>query len=106
MTAHQSVENIKYGYTGDNLVPSLHYRFSVNGFNNVTTKKMNAKAMKLVKSWLGFARSATVVIIHHPAVLDIPSISELTTKAKLAYLARVHLSPDPLIEESHLSLSL
>ena len=46
------------------LVPSLHYHFSVNRFKNVTTKKMNVKAMKLVKSWLGFTKYATAAIFH------------------------------------------
>ena len=67
---------------------------------------MNAKAMKLVKSWLGFTRSAIAAIIPHPIALDIPSIPKLTTKAKLAYLTTVHLLPNLLIKEiAFISLS-
>ena len=81
------------------LVPSLHYKCTVNGILKGTINKMNGLATKLIKSWLGITRSTTVAVLHHPAIMDIPFLSDFNTKAKLSYLSSVHLSPDPLIEE-------
>lgn len=55
--------------------------------------------MKKIKKWLGLTRSATAAIILHPDVIDIPSISELHTKAKLTFLSVISVSQDPMITE-------
>ena len=57
--------------------------------------KCNEKSRK----WLGLTRSATTAIVHHPNVIDIPSISELHTKAKLTFLSAISVSQDPKITE-------
>ena len=54
---------------------------------------------KCIKSWLGLTRSTSAAVLHHPNVLNIPSLASLKTKAKLSYLASVVVSQDPLIEE-------
>ena len=48
---------------------------------------------------MGLTRSATAAIILHPDVIDIPSISELHTKAKLTFLSVILVSQDPMITE-------
>ena len=40
-----------------------------------------------------------MAVIHHPAVLDIPSLAAQNTSAKLSYLTIVYLTPDPLLQE-------
>ena len=81
------------------LVPSLHYKFTVNKIFNGAIKIMNAKATKFIKSWLGLTRSTSVAVLHHAVILDIPFLSDYNTKAKLSYLSSVCRSPDPFIEE-------
>ena len=62
-------------------------------------KKLNGMTTKLVKQWLGLTRSTTTAVLHHPAVLDIPFLSDYSLKAKLNYLSSISLSEDPLIKE-------
>ena len=81
------------------LVPSLHFKLSVNPISTQTIKKANALATKCIKSWLGLTRSTTVAVLHHPDVLGIPFLKNYSTKAKLSYLSAVMVSKDPVIEE-------
>ena len=85
---------------------SLHYELSVNGISTSITKKLNSMATRFVKSWLGLCGSTTVAVIHHPSVLNIPTLESYSTSAKISYLAAVTVSPDPMIQEiSHIALS-
>ena len=86
-------------------MPSLHYRFAVNGIFTSTIRKSNALATKFVKSWLGLTRSTSVAVIHHPSILNIPFLSDYSTKAKLSFLSAVTTSKDPLIEIASVALS-
>ena len=88
------------------MIPSLHYDLAVNGISVSISKKLNSLATRYIKKWLGLTRSTTVAVIHHPSVLNIPTLESCSTSAKLNYLAAVILSPDPMIAEiSHFSLS-
>ena len=81
------------------VIPSLHYELSVNGASVSISRKLNSLSTRYVKKWLGLCRSTTVAVIHHPAVLNIPTLESCSTSAKISYLAAVTLSPDPVIEE-------
>ena len=81
------------------LVPSLHFKLSVNPISTKAIKKANALATKCIKSWLRLTRSATVAVLHHPDVLGILFLINYSTKAKLSYLSAVTVSKDPVVEE-------
>ena len=81
------------------MVPSFHFHLAVNNITESTCNKMQATAMRKIKQWLGLTRSTTTAIIHHPNVIDIPSILELRTKAKLVFLSSINTSQDPMITE-------
>ena len=87
------------------LVPCFHYHLAVDTISTSTFKKMQANAMRKIKKWLDLTRSATTAIVHHPDVIDIPSISELHTKAKLTFLSAISVSQDPMITELESLLS-
>ena len=87
------------------MVPSFHFHLAVDTIRASTIKKMQANAMRKIKKWLGLTRSTTTAIIHHPDVIDIPSISELQTKAKLTFLSAISVSQDPMINELETLLS-
>ena len=88
------------------MIPSLHYDLAVNGISVSISDKLNLLATKYMKKWLGLTCSTTIAVIHHPSVLNIPTLESCSTSAKLNYLAAVTLSPDPMIAEiSHFSLS-
>ena len=88
------------------VIHSLHYDLAVNGISVSISKKLNSLATRYIKKWLGLTCSTTVAVIHHPSVLNIPTIESCYTSAKTNYLAAVTLSPDPMIAEiSHFSLS-
>ena len=67
----------------EGLVPSLHYKFAVDGLASTSVKMANVLATKCVKSWLGLTCSTSVAVLHHPAVLDVPFLSHYRTKDKL-----------------------
>ena len=77
----------------------LHYELSVNGTTVSISKKLNSLATRYWKKWLGLFRSTTVAIIHHPAVLNIPTLENWSTSAKISHLAAVAVSPDLMIQE-------
>ena len=82
------------------VIPSLHYEMSVNGTTVSISKKLNSLATRYLKKWLGLCHSTTVVVIHHPAVLNIiTTLENWSTSAKISYLAAVAVSPDPMIQE-------
>jgi len=60
-----------------------------------------AKCISLVfnKTWLGLPRGTTTAILHHPNVIDIPTLSELRTQAKPTFFSSVSTSNDPVIKE-------
>ena len=70
----------------------------VNNISATVIKKANALATKCIKSWLGLTRSTSAAVLHHPNIINIPSLASLKIKAKLTYLASVVVSQDPLIE--------
>ena len=49
--------------------------------------------------WLNLPRCFTTSALHHPNVIDIPSLSDLRSKAKLTFLASISTSQDPVIED-------
>ena len=87
------------------MVSCFHYHLAVDTIPTSTLKKMQANAMRKIKKWLGLTRSTTTAIIHHLDVIDIPSISELHTKAKLTFLSAISVSQDPMITELETLLS-
>jgi len=52
-----------------------------------------------IKDWLGLTRGVTNAVIHHPNVIDIPTIAEYHKKAKLTCLSSILTSKDPMISE-------
>ena len=58
-----------------------------------------SQCTRRIKSWLGLTRGVTNAILHHPNVIDIPTISEYRTKAKLTFLSSILTSGDPMITE-------
>ena len=81
------------------MVPSFHFHLAVNNITESTCNKMQATTMKKIKQWLDLTSSTTTTIIHHPNGIDIPSILELRTKAKLVFLSTINTSQDPMITE-------
>ena len=51
------------------------------------------------KKRLGLTRSCITAVIHHPNAIDIPTLSELCTKAKLTLISSTSTAQDPLISE-------
>ena len=83
----------------------LIHSSSTSGISVSISKKLNSLATRYIKKWLGLTHSTTVAVIHHPSVLNIPTLESCSTSVKLNYLAAVTLSPDPMIAEiSHFSL--
>ena len=62
-------------------------------------KKVQSQCTKKIKGWLGLTRGVTNAVIHHPNVIDIPTIAEYRTKAKLTFLSSILTSKDPVITE-------
>ena len=54
---------------------------------------------RMIKTWLGLSTGTTTAILHHPNVIDIPTLSKLRTQAKLTLLSSVSTSNDPVIKE-------
>ena len=79
-------------------VPSFHFLLAVDVISKSTVSKLQGRAMKCIKSWLGLCRSTTIAVIHHPDVLGVPYLPEFRTKAKLNFLASISSSQDPLIK--------
>lgn len=81
------------------LVPSFLFALSVDSLTDSVIKKMQAAALRKVKSWLNLSKSFAASALHHPNLIDIPELMELKTKAKLMYLASITTYWDPLIKE-------
>ena len=81
------------------LVPSFHFVLAVNPIPETAIKKMQAAAHRMIKRWLYLPRCFTTSALHHPNVIDIPSLSDLRSKAKLTFLASISTSQDPVIKE-------
>ena len=64
-------------------------------------KKVQSQCTKLIKVWLGLTKGVTNAVIHHPNVIDIPTISEYRTKAKLTLLSSILTSKDPMITDQN-----
>ena len=73
------------------VIPPLHYDLAVNGISVSISKKLNSFATRYIKKWLGLTNSTTVAVIHHPSVLNIPTLESYSISAKLNYLAAVIL---------------
>ena len=81
------------------LVPSFHFVMAVDPIPVTAIKKIQAGALRRIKQWLNLPRCFTTFALHHPNVIDIPSLSELRSKVKLTFLAAISMSQDPVIEE-------
>ena len=81
------------------LVPSFHFVMAVDPIPETAIKKMQAATLRMIKQWLNLPRCFTTSALHHPNVIDIPSLSDLRSKAKLTFLASISTSQDPVIEE-------
>ena len=81
------------------MVPSFHFALAVNPIPETAIKKMQAAALRMIKRWLNLPRCFTTSALHHPNVIDIPSLSDFRSKAKLTFLASISTSKDPVIEE-------
>ena len=56
------------------LIPSFHFSLAVDAIPECALKKMEALATQKVKRWLGLPRCFSTAAIHHPHVIDIPSL--------------------------------
>ena len=65
------------------LIPLFHFILSVDVILDSSIKKVQSQCTRKIKSWLGLTKGVTNAVIHHPNVIDIPTISEYRTKAKL-----------------------
>ena len=81
------------------LVPSFHFVMAVDPIPETAIKKMQAVALRMIKRWLNLPRCFTTSALHHPNVIDIPSLSDLRSKAKLTFLAAISTSQDPVISK-------
>ena len=81
------------------LVPSFHFVMAVDPIPETAIKKMQAVALRMIKRWLNLPRCFTTSALHHPNVINIPSLSDLRSKAKLTFLAAISTSQDPVISE-------
>ena len=81
------------------LIPSFHFVLSVDVIPDSSIKKVQSQCTKKIKGWLGLTRGVTNAVIHHPNVIDIPTIAEYRTKAKLIFLSSILTSKDPVITE-------
>ena len=79
-------------------MPSYHFALAVDPIPETAIKKIQATALR-IKRWLNFPRCFTASALHHPNVIDIPSLSDLRSKAKLTFLASISTSQDPVIED-------
>ena len=81
------------------LVPSFQFILAVDPISERAIKKMQAASLKMIKRWLNLPRCFATSALHHPNVIDIPSLFDLKSKAKLTFLASISTSKDPVIEE-------
>jgi len=81
------------------LIPSFHFVVSVDVIPESSIKKVQSQCTRKIKDWLGLTRGVTNAVIHHPNVIDIPTIAEYHTKAKLTCLSSILTSKDPMISE-------
>ena len=66
------------------VVPAFHFSLAVDAIPNSILRKMQSNAIRRVKKWLGRTRSCTTAVLHHLHVIDILTLSEFRTKAKLS----------------------
>jgi len=81
------------------LIPSFHFVLSVDVILESSIKKVQSQCTRKIKDWLGLTRGVTNAVIHHPNVIDIPTIAEYHKKAKLTCLSSILTSKDPMISE-------
>ena len=81
------------------LIPLFHFILSVDVILDSSIKKVQSQCTRKIKSWLGLTKGVTNAVIHHPNVIDIPTISEYRTKTKLTFLSSIVTSEDPMITE-------
>ena len=79
------------------LIPSFH--LAVDVIPDSSIKKAQSQCTRRIKSWLGLTKGVTNAVIHHPNVIDIPTISEYRTKTKLTFLSSILTSNDLMITE-------
>ena len=63
------------------LKPAFHFVLAVDVIPESSIKKAQSQCTKKIKHWLGLTRGVTKAVIHHPNVIDNPSITEYHTKA-------------------------
>ena len=54
------------------MIISLYFKLMVNNIGATTIMRANVLGTKCVKTWLGLTRVTSVVVLHHPDVLNIP----------------------------------
>ena len=66
------------------LAPSFNFSLAVDAISETTLKKMQRciYPQAIIKKWLGLTRSCTTAVIHHPSIIDIPTLSELRSAIK------------------------
>lgn len=73
------------------LAPSIQFHLSVDKISaNVTQRR----ATSLLKKWLKIPRCATLAVLFHPEILNIPYLPHLLQKSKLRFLSLPSLSHD------------
>jgi len=81
------------------VIPAIFFQLAVNNIPPTTISKIQAMATHFLKKWLRLLRCATLSILFHPNVLNLPYLPHSQEKAKLNLLTTVTSSPDPKIKE-------
>ena len=76
------------------LTPSYMFAVAVAMIPDTAIRKMQAIALRQSKTWLNLPRLFTASALDHPGLIDIPTLSELKTEAKLTFLTSVISSND------------
>ena len=81
------------------LAPSLFFHLAVNNVYSSQIKKLQSKVTRSLKKWLRLPISATLSLLFHPQVLNLPYLPHSFEKAKLKCLSTISSSLDPTISE-------
>uniref|UniRef100_A0A1X7UX59 Reverse transcriptase domain-containing protein n=1 Tax=Amphimedon queenslandica TaxID=400682 RepID=A0A1X7UX59_AMPQE len=76
------------------LAPAIQFHLSVDKISAGVTKKIQRRATSLLKKWLKIPRCATLAVLFHPEILNIPYLPHLLEKSKLRFLSLPSLSHD------------
>ena len=58
------------------LIPSFHFTLAVDAVPVSSIRRAQSLCTRKIKTWLGLSRGTTTAVLHHPNVIDIPTLSE------------------------------